>query len=81
MKTLRGAITIGTLLAVVSGTAASIVWVVTYVNVSLAPVMAQSQENQTALSALTTKMEDTNLKVNALYEHFLNKGLNTPIIK
>lgn len=76
----RGQVTIGLL-----GTVGSIVggalivgaWVVTYVQGQVAPVQAQTQQNQTAIAALSTKMDDTNAKVTQLYDYFLQRGLST----
>jgi hypothetical protein len=75
----KGAVGIATLISVVmgavTGAAVSVVWVVSYVNTAVAPVQAQANSNTTEIASISKETDDTNQKVNALYDFFLNKGL------
>lgn len=71
----KAVITIGTVISVMGGMAIGIAWVVAYVNTAVAPVSAQTNLNTANIAGLIQKTDDTNDKVNQLYDYFITKGL------
>lgn len=63
MNKIKGAVALTTLFTVVSAAAVSIVWVISYVGMQVAPVQAEADQNSRDIAQLQTSVGEINTKL------------------